>query len=390
MPNPEPFAVLLGRGPLRAAGAPEIETLAQRVVGTLAGSSAEANVGMHRVAAADETARSTELVKSFYSLLANWPDVERRTVLKNLYSDVAVPTSYLNLARLIKAGFVSRVVNANIDPQLEQALTLAGMWEFSDFRIVSIGVQPDPLTDVLPGSAEPAIVIAKIFDTDAAKAPGTVAENLASAFHFPSSPAGALVVLGYNFESQAANQWLTGQRPSSGWTPSRIWWVNPVAPVPKWIDALNASHGAGDIIFITDRDSEPDLFMSRLTYVLTQSSWEPTSKVAEETNESARNIGQAEPAASQKRSDVELEYVQDRLRRIQTQIYAFEARALTNDTGLGVDSQVGYLEQQLASVQKDLEHLKVGRAESAQVTGLRERAQALLGYLRRIGGKGEA
>ena len=217
---PRTLPVLLGAGCAEAAGVPSYAVMARETLPKL--------VASKRVPhAPSEGAPDAEWVEAFKGYLGGLNRVQRYKVLEPFYRALPVPSFYRDLADLVVAGFVDRVLTTNVDSLLEQALDRAGLRAGTGYEIIVLGsLQPRPSVE---GSV---LTLVKLHGDLGEELLPVGPDEIGKVLHeqrskFRSQLLDELIVVGHRLsgsEPEPVNDWLWR---SSG---APLWWATPDPP----------------------------------------------------------------------------------------------------------------------------------------------------------------
>jgi len=324
-----PFLLVLGRAPSLTATAPHIDEVARRVFEDLLARGDE--LATSRVSHQDLQDKD-KLIRAFYDLLGNVSRGKRFRMLHGVYKDIPVPLCYQHLAVLIKAGYFNTILTTNLHTLLEQALSEVALLLHRDYQVIDLGAMPGSETRSRPPSTRGCpINIVKLFDYMETDQINTPPEKLITHILEPQdSPAekyvlGDAVVVGYEFESEAINEWFV-RAPSDKST--RLWWVTPERPDAQRIHSIERVR---DVARVDEPDDDPEIFFGQLRTIVLRLPKEmlPTSVTnhpESPTMTVAREPGSASTGILPDDHKLEELYADTQLRASQAVLYDLEVR----------------------------------------------------------------
>jgi hypothetical protein len=219
----QPCVLYIGSGCARAAGVPSYAEMARKLRDDL--------VATKHLSEQDQ-ADESKLVEAFFAMLRGMTQIERHSLLQSLYKRVPVPLFYQDLAKLVRAGYFSHVLTANVDTLLEQALTGAspstGLYRQAPYQVITLS--PSAGKDPLYSPVADTTTIIKLPGDVAESTKMTSPEEIDHVLNLRRGVARSqfglvLVMVGYEFEeSQSVRDWLIS---TAG---EKLWWVNPELP----------------------------------------------------------------------------------------------------------------------------------------------------------------
>jgi len=166
---------------------------------------------------------SPAILQEFRDRFRELSGLERYSLLQTIYRRIPVPPFYLDLARLVKAGYVRHVLTTNTDSLFEQALESIGLVRDVGFEVILLGtVTSREALDKLDAPASTPLIFklhGDITQGEFGVTPDEIdyAVNAAKRF-IRNELQGDLTIVGYEGESQPVNDWLAR-------SPGDVWWV---------------------------------------------------------------------------------------------------------------------------------------------------------------------
>ena len=206
-----------------------------------------------------------ELEAALFDFMADLSGVQRYRLLQPLFESLPVPVFYQDLASLIKAGYFTTILTTTLDSLLEQALDGIGLRRGSDYDSIALTAQSDIAAATSERSVEPPVTILRLHGaleaSTIALSPEEIDEFLRSERRLVRGELGQdLVMVGYEFESQPLDIWLTK---TSG---TQMWWV---AEGPDYA-RIEGLAGGRELIVIDGPEARVDAVFTQLAIFLLQ------------------------------------------------------------------------------------------------------------------------
>lgn len=283
-------------------------------------------------------ATDDQVETAFLFWLRGMTHLQRYRVLEPFYRRVPVPLFYQDLADLVLGGFVTHILTTNVDTLLEQALDTIGLAAGLDYSVQVLG-SPDP-TSIPTGPPTPTTIIKLYGDLGQEQLPmgpdeidKVITENRS---FLRSELAKDLIVVGHevdNVQPRAIDHWLargTGE----------IWWVHPEPPAN---DVMAPIADNRLLTYLTGAmQGEPEAFFGQLnTYLIRL----PAVEVLGSEPMSAGDAA------------FEFEFLKSRIEKAQVTKYAFEQNVSAGDDNIGLQAQIGYQADRVATYGSQLRDL---------------------------------
>ena len=350
-----PFILFLGRECADAAGVPDTLTMARQVL---------SDPDLKQIYDERDLQDDEQILEAFMDFLGEMTSSQRLRMLQSFYSRLPVPAFYQDLALLVKAGFFRHILTTSVDTLLEQALNGAGLWPEKDYQVISLGLQTDrdqAINKRAPYShsdLDGMITIVKLHGDLAQNQVAITREEIADAlepqrYFVKGELAGDLVAVGYEFESQPLNRWLS-------WVPGDIWWVSEAMPSGNDFESIEERRR---VQFITGASALPDAFFSQLVYML----WRAPAGSAENGGvvDAARLYEEEGDWESFFKDDYsDSEYIQTQLRRSQATLLSLEQAATPDQrNSQSWQSQIEYQRKRITELEDQLRSLEDNRSQ---------------------------
>lgn len=277
---------------------------------------------------AGQGASDAEIEAAFLGWLQGMTHLQRYRVLEPFYRRVPVPLFYHDLADLVVNGFVTHILTTNVDTLLEQALDAHGLAAGRDYGVEVLGSR-DPSS--LPAQPPQTTIIKLYGDLGQEQLPmGQEEIDYVLSEHrsfVKGELATDLVVVGHQIDRgqpRAIDRWLA----RGG---GEMWWVHPEQPAQDLIAPIAASRS---VTLITgDEQGDPEAFFGQLSLHLIRL---PTVQSFAYSGTSAGD-------------DVEHEFLKSRIEKAQVAKYSLEQNILPGEVDVGLQAQIGYLTDTVAS-----------------------------------------
>jgi hypothetical protein len=332
--------LFLGSGVAKAAKVATVEDLARALYPSLK----QTEVPSTTPAGGDE---QEEQLNTFYEYWARLSPTERSILLRRTYSEVAIPTFYQDMARLLVNGYFASVLTTSIDTLLEQALAANGMRSGSDFVVVSLAEPRELPSNLHDGLESPALPILKLHgdlaQQDVAITPEEVDRILAPRRGLVKGELSRdMVLVGYGFESEPINKWLT-------YTSGRLWWVSVERPTPDEIGRIQEVH---EVEYVDGGSGEPTQFFGLMNIRLARLTVQPVP--AEEGLESTFAPEMAARSFQPSSADLEQELLRQRLAQKKSTLRSLEQQAASQGPNPQLQAQMDYERSQLVDIENKL------------------------------------
>ena len=361
-----PFILFLGVQCARAAGISSIETIARSVINLF-----DKNVPAAGYATAVKETNLEELMDTFYKLLEGMTDGMRYRMLQTFYQSIPVPLFYQDLALLIKKHYFSRVLTTNFDTLLEQALNGAGLERDNDYQVLSLGSSSNRAAFYNRNSQETSnpIQIIKLHGDIAQKKGSLTPDEIEEALNsqlmlIKGKLKGDMVMVGYDFESEPIEQWLT----KSGSQRDQLWLVNNE---PPQLTHVNPADWAQQVITINGEAAKPESFFNQLSLrLLRMPVLESMSKSLGEYHETA-DFDFANPVGIANRLPINDDtlLMQDLIGRIKSRQIALSSLEQTTNAdsrNVQLQAQIDYEKKTIATLEDQLRDLPGNRLRLIQ------------------------
>ncbi len=239
--------LFLGQGVAKAAGVPSVEDMAKDLFPNISQPYQEPQ----------------EALEVFFNYWETLSPLERQSMLLRYFSHVPVPAFYHDLVNLLFNRHFPVILSTSIDTLLEQAFndnarerTTNGV----ELAVISIASLSDNQSLNRAGSDGSDIIRLIKLHGDISQDVALTAEDIDEELGRQQRAlkgeflAGEIIMVGYDFESNPINKWLS-------WTHGELWWVSPEQPSDDDIEAIAASHR---INYINGADAEPSEFFGVL------------------------------------------------------------------------------------------------------------------------------
>ena len=265
--------------------------------------------------------------------------LQRYRVLEPFYRRVPVPLFYQDLADLVLGGFVAHILTTNVDTLLEQALEAVGLTTGRDYCVQVIG-HPDP-TWAEPPKVPTRTSIIKLYgdlgQEQLPMGPDEIDRVITRNRSLLSSElASDLVVVGHEVDParpRAIDEWLARGD-------GEIWWVHPEQPAPESIAPIVGNRA---VTFLTgETQGEPEAFFGQLNLYLIRL---PAVEV----------LGSSQ--ATPDDDALENEFLKSRIEKAQVTKYSFEQNVSPGDDNIGVQAQIEYQADKVATYGSQLREL---------------------------------
>ena len=362
-PDTEPFILFLGQDCAQAARVPDLETVASQALKLITAYDIEDVTDPSKVDESDKP----KLLKKLYQRLDQIPPSLIFNALRSLFINIPVPVFYQDLAQLVQAGYFNRIITTNFDTLLEQALDSTGMQAGLDYCVTSLGIKSDesarqtfPDCDVDPSQQ---LIIPRHEPVHIIKLHGDLAQQqinlsqsriekaLRSQRRFVRSEIkGDMMVVGYRFENDPLNDWLSSTAKSR----ERLWWISQNGDhkdVAKW---------ANNVAFIDGDAARPDMFFSELAFRLLR---QPVlATLGKSFNDYLSGIeldvdikiGRAKKPEKTHDHDLTIVELRDKISLSQSALFSQEQSASSNDRPPNVEAQIRYQKRQIAKFEDKL------------------------------------
>jgi hypothetical protein len=342
-----PLILFLGRSCAAAAGVPDTLSIARQVI---------SDPDLKQMYSECDLADDNQVLEVFTDFLADLTASQRLRMLQSFYARLAVPSFYQDLALLIQAGYFRHILTTSIDTLLEQALNGAGLWPEKDYQVIGLGMSSEKKpTNSARSAPDERITIVKLHGDLAQSQVAITREEIAGAlepqrYFIKGELAGDLVVVGYEFESQPLNRWLS-------WVPGDAWWVSEEMPGGEEIAAIEETRR---IFHITGDAARPENFFGQLVYLLwhTPLFLQEKEAVVEAASEYDKEEDW-ESFVEEEFSDVE--FIQSQLQRSRAMLINLEQTAGPDQRGLSWQSQIEYQRKRITELEDQLRSLEGNR-----------------------------
>jgi hypothetical protein len=340
--------LFLGRECADAAGAPDTLEIARQVL---------QDPDLKAMYGERDLTDDQHLLEAFTDFYGEMTEGQRYRMLQSFYDRIPVPTFYQDLAILIKAGFFRHILTTSIDTLLEQALMGAGLWPEKNYQVISLG-QTDkqrPVNRSTPSEVD--ILIVKLHGDLAQRQVAITKEEIADALEpqrmfIKGELSGDLIVVGYEFESEPLNRWLS-------WVPGDVWWVSEKQPETDQIREIEQRRR---VQYITGSVAHPENFFSQLVYLLWRSATAVEKGISEQDWQEPGdddNVEEMEFLETEDFSDAE--FLQSQLRRSQSLLMTLEQTTNPVQRNVSLQAQIDYQRKRVVELEDQLRSLDDNR-----------------------------
>jgi hypothetical protein len=258
-----------------------------------------------------------------------------------------VPTFYQDIAKLLVNRYFASVLTTSIDTLLEQVLMANGLRSGSDYAVVSLAERLQSPSDPLADRGGPALPILKLHgdlsQRDVAITPEEVDHILTPQRGLVKGELSRdMVLVGYRFESEPINKWLT-------WTRGRLWWVSAERPTPDEVERIQEVHR---VEYVDGDNGDPTQFFGLLNICLAQSTMqvEPPEGVLEGTFDVEKGVSSLQPTSA----DLEQELLRQRLAQKNSTLRSLEQQVASQGPNPQLQVQMDYERSQVADIENEL------------------------------------
>ncbi len=348
--------LFLGAACARAAGAPDALGIARMVF-------ADEDLSQLYLENTEEHS-DEDLLDAFNEFLEEMTTGQRYRMLQSFYDGIPVPTFYQDLALLIKAGYFRQILTTSIDGLLEGALNGAGLFPERDYQVITLG-RAEELPwrrknrkgyDMFEAPLHLVKLHGDLAQRQVALTPDEISDALEPQRAFVKGElSGDLLVVGYEFESEPLNKWLS-------WTPGDVWWVNTEAPEAVQIEPIEARRS----VKIVDGDqAHPEAFFSQLSYVLLRGEQVQMRYMEDENGQIYASVkgGEILDEATAESENVysDLDYLQSQLRRSQAILSNLEQSLAPGEANVRLQAQIDYQRSKVVELEEQLLDLESNR-----------------------------
>jgi hypothetical protein len=378
-----PPLLFLGHDCARAANVPDLDQVIQQMCDSLRGTADLSRIktlAEHLAlygeeykdfkegqAALETIVSAPDLAKRLHEQFLALPDAERAVVLLQVYDAIPVPLFYQDLTALLWAGCFTEILTTNVDTLLEQALNQGGFRPDFNYQVINLGADVDPDDGWDSGSAAPRFVrIYKLHGDLGQQQVNLTPEEIFSALEpqrafVKGELSGDIVMVGYAFESEPIDLWLTR-------TTGQVWWVSAEPPDPARIAPIVASR---TVTPITGPEAAPSEFFGFLEAALLQ----PATGAPQPEPVSFAVPDGSTTSLQRAPSDVQVEDVlRSKISRSQTVLYSLEQQMAPSERDLATRGQIEYQRKQIVELSDQLRG--VSPAVDQAITLVREMADA--------------
>ncbi len=374
----ERFLLFLGQGCARAAGVPKPATIAHDVIHSLSHLDSK---WVEQHLPDWEQASNEELVWAFNTLLGQMSPARRYSILDPHYRRIPVPAFYQDLAILVKTGYFDRVLTTNIDNLFEQALNGVGLRIGSDYEVISLISPQDSQKSWHSGSRFGNLLrIIKLYgdvgQSETILTPQEIEQVLESQSSIKSSLKSHTIMVGYEFESEAINRWLT-------FVPGgELWWVNSSDPDRTQTEPIEYVR---NFTTVTGETGNPQTFFSQLVQLLLRQPLQlgnislsgdyspdsPSYSSAGDATMAETSLGDDYPeGTSPGDEELDAEYLHDQLRRYLSTLYSLEQTVIPGEINPQLQTQIEYQKRLVFEVEDQLRELSRRSAPTPPVMDL--------------------
>jgi hypothetical protein len=367
-----PFILFLGQECATAAGVPGL----YQIAGELFSDADLASLYLHDGSLEDQQA----VLDAFDDLMEEMTGGQRYRMLQSYYANIPVPSFYQDLALLIRAGYFKHILTTNIDNLLEQALAGAGMVEDRDYLVLVPGQKESlPWKHRQVNAADVEVHIIKLHGDLVQQQVSFTREEIADAlepqrYFIKGELSGDLVMVGYEFESEPLNQWLS-------WVPGLVWWVNAETPEEQRMAAMMRRRQVRQVQ--GDR-ARPQFFFGHLAWFLLpqpgQGEAAPRSPL-EQMEPVPVPLGEEAEVAKGGGTDYsDVAYLEAQLQRSQALLQTLEQALSPGEKNMQLITQIEYQRRQVALLEGQLRSLEPYRSDLLKlVTQLHQSLQKAAG-----------
>jgi hypothetical protein len=350
-----PFILFLGRECAAAAGVPSTYKIARQMFTD----PDLANLYLHDTGIDDRQG----VLNAFDELMGEMTSGQRYRILQSFYANIPVPSFYQDLVLLIRAGYFRHILTTNIDNLLEQALSGAGMAENRDYQVIVPGQG-----EMLPWRHRPSeatavqVNVIKLHGDLAQQQVSFTREEISDALEpqrafIKGELSGDLVMVGYEFESEPLNQWLS-------WVPGELWWVSAEAPDDERMEPIQERRRMN---WVRGDRARPELFFGHLAWFLPRQPGQGEAPPGPPVTESQSPAAQGEGAAADDYSDVA--YLEAQLQRSQALLKTLEGAQTPAEKNVQLELQIEYQRRQVAVLEEQLRNLEPYRTRVLDLVG---------------------
>lgn len=345
-PSGQQPLLLFGEGVARAGNIPTTEDIARDLYPKIATYMPESN------------ADASVLLETFYDYWNTLQSFERQSLLQEYFAHVPVPDFFFDLAPLLKDGYFVRVLTTSIDTLLEQALDFSGLKRGDDYLVANLARRDKiPLTSLQRSEKAPLRIFklhGDLSGSNVSITPNEIEKSLAPQRMAVKGDllSGEIILVGYRFESEPINQWLSS-------THGALWWVNPNQPGQEQIGAIAAAH---TINYVDGPNADPAQFFGILRMSLLSQSEPvrkaPISKYAKSVESYPAEADFAFESTSPGDTDIEPQFLAQRLQLHVKRKRELEAQALyVSSVDQDTETQIKYESDQISKIQQRLDEL---------------------------------
>lgn len=326
-PYPGPYILFLGDGCARAAGVPDLPRLARMALRL-------SNVEMNEGSDEEITARFREQIESM-------KPAHVARLLHRLFAATPVPTFYQYVAKLVRERFFPLILTTSYDTFLEQALANTGLRQ-TDYRVTTFGRHP--ISSSTGGDTTDVTHIVKLHGDIARDVVHLTPDQVERALN-ESKPfikaelRGDLIMVGYTFDDEPINRWLTHSRDRE------LWWVAPEPPH----DPAQFATWTNEPHLITGDEGRPPIFFAQLAPRLLQP--------GQYDDEEELPVVQGLESVAGKIADSLTTALQSEIRRAQDMLYSLEQEAPPELRPKSVQAQIAYQKRHASRLEEKMRTL---------------------------------
>jgi hypothetical protein len=328
-----PYVLFLGSGCSIAAGVPTLPKLAASAM------------QMFGIAKSDAKT-DDELVERFLEAIGTMKKEQVARMLQTIFAVIPIPSFYQQLAQLVRERFFPLIITTSYDTLLEQALDAVGFRSF-DYRVTTF-VQGSPVSTSTGGGE--VVHIIKLHGDLAREVvhftPDAVQQALRTSRVFMKSELrGDLIMVGYQFDDDPINSWLSHD------SQRELWWVAPDQPE----NSLYSSWGV-ERHELTGSMGNPSIFFSQLSLrLLSLSRFGVRTAAYSDTAQSPDDVSLAAAFSSFSPPDDSLtETLRGEIRRAQTVLDTLEQAAPASMRPPDIQAQITYQKRQMSSLEEKI------------------------------------
>ncbi len=346
-----PFILFLGHECAAAAGVPSMYKIARQVF-------ADPDLASLYLHERDLEDRQDAL-NALGELMDEMTSGQRYRMLQSFYANIPVPSFYQDLALLVRAGYFRHILTTNIDNLLEQALNGAGMAEERDYQVIVPGQKESlPWRQQKTDVSDAPVHIIKLHGDLAQQQVSFTREEISDALepqraYIKGELSGDLVMVGYQFESEPLNQWLS-------WVPGVLWWVSAAAPDEDRMEPILERRRVN---WVQGDRARPELFFGHLVWFLPRQPGQAEAPLRPSAgqDEAAQPVsrgGEAAPSKGVAEDYSDVAYLQAQLQRSQALLQTLEQALAPGEKNVPLEMQIEYQRRQVAILEGQLRNLE--------------------------------